>query len=106
MLAFKDTAEWSEEFDRKFLKSMWQHGWFIENNLENKGGIRTNYYLSDIVGLFFIGIMFPGFKDSERWKTFGIKELVRCMDKMVYEDGISFENSTAYHRLVLELFSY
>lgn len=104
--AFRDNPVWTDEFNRKFLKSIWQHGWYIEHNLEDKGGIRTNHYLSDIVGLLFIGIMFPQFKDAKRWKTFGVRELVRCMDEMVYSDGVSFENSTAYHRLALEFFVY
>ena len=103
---FIDNPAWTDEFNEKFLKSMWQHGWYIEQNLEDKGGIRTNHYLADIVGLLFIGIMFAQFKDANRWKEFGIKELIRCMDEMVYQDGVSFENSTAYHRLVLEFFAY
>jgi hypothetical protein len=105
--AFKDKEVlWTTEFHDKFLRSMWQHGWYIEKNLENKGGIETNHYLADIVGLLFIGVMFPQFKDAEKWKKLGIKEITRCMEEMVYEDGVSFENSTAYQRLVLELFTY
>ena len=104
--AFREHPAWTDEFNEKFLKSVWQHGWYIEHNLENKGGIRTNHYLSDIVGLLFIGIMFPQFKDAKQWKTFGVRELIRCMEEMVYPDGVSFENSTAYHRLVMELFTY
>jgi hypothetical protein len=104
--AFKETETWTEEFNSRFLKSMWQHGWYIEKNLENKGGIETNHYLSDVVGLLFIGVMFPQFKNSEKLKNFGVKEISRCMEEMVHEDGVSFENSTAYHRLVLELFTY
>lgn len=104
--AFNDSVYWTQEFNNKFLKSMWQHGWYIEHNLENKNGIKTNHYLSDIVGLLFIGIMFPQFKDAERWKNFGLKELIKCMEEMTYKDGFSFENSTAYHRLILELFTY
>ena len=104
--AFKDNSAWNDEFNQNFLKNMWQHGWYIENNLENKDGIRTNHYLANIVGLLFIGIMFPKFKDAKRWKHFGSKELIRCMEEMVYADGVNFENSTAYHRLVLEFFTY
>lgn len=104
--AFKDTPSWTKEFNDRFLKSIWQHGWYIEHNLEDKGDIRTNHYLSDIVGLLFIAIMFPQFKDAGRWKGFGVQELIRCMEEMVYPDGVSFENSTAYHRLVMELFTY
>ena len=104
--AFKDDPAWTDMFNQRFLKSLWQHGWYIEHNLENNGGIRTNHYLSDVIGLLFIGIMFPQFKDSARWKEFGFKELIRSMDEMVYPDGVSFENSIAYHRLLLELFCY
>ena len=104
--ALRDNVVWTDEFNRKFLKSMWQHGWYIEHNLEDIGDIRTNHYLANIVGLLFIGIMFPQFKDAKRWKEFGIKELIRCMEEMVYQDGVSFENSIAYHRLLLEFFSY
>lgn len=104
--AFRDHPAWTDKFNEKFLKSIWQHGWHIEHNLEDKGGVRTNHYLSDIVGLLFIGIMFPQFREAERWKNFGVKELIRSMDEMVYPDGVSFENSTAYHRLVLEFFAY
>lgn len=104
--AFRDNPAWAGEFNQKFLKSMWQHGWYIEHNLENNGGIRTNHYLADVVGLLFIGVMFPQFRDSKRWKMFGVQELIRCMDEMVYPDGVSFENSTSYQRLALEMFAY
>jgi hypothetical protein len=104
--AFCSDVAWSPVFERKFLQSVWQHGWFIEHNLEDRGGVRTNHYLSDIVGLLFLGAMFRSFPDAERWRDFATRELVRCMDEMVLPDGVSFENSTAYHRLVLELFMF
>jgi hypothetical protein len=103
--AFREDPSWSAEFNRRFLRSVWQHGWYIERNLEDKGGMRTNHYLSNVVGLLFIGVMFPAWPDAPRWREFGYRELVRCMEEMVYPDGVSFENSTAYHRLVLELFA-
>ena len=104
--AFQDHYTWNDSFNRKFVRSVWQHGWYIERHLENKKNIRTNHYLSDIVGLLFIGVMFPQLREADTWKRFGIEELVRSMDEMVYSDGVCFENSTAYHRLTLELFAY
>lgn len=103
--AFHRDPSWSAEFNQRFLRSLWQHGRYIERNLENKGGLRTNHYLSNIVGLLFLGVMVPAWPEARRWKEFALRELVRCMDEMVYPDGVSFENSTAYHRLVLELFA-
>jgi hypothetical protein len=104
--AFRDSPAWTEEFQQRFLSSLWQHGRYIEKNLEDKGGIRTNHYLADVVGLLFLGIMLPQFKGAAKWKEFGLRELSRCMEEMVYPDGVCWENSTAYHRLVLEFFAY
>jgi hypothetical protein len=103
---FKQSEAWAKEFRGKFLLSLWQHGKYIEDNLEYKGKFSTNHYLANVVGLLFFGIMFPCFKEAKEWKDFGKKELWRCMEEMVYPDGVNFENSTAYHRLVLEFFTY
>lgn len=102
---FKDSKEFTEEFLIKFLKSLLVHGRHIISNLENKG-ITTNHYLSDLVGLIYLGIAFPEFKEAQKWKDLAVQELVKEMDKQVYDDGMDFEASTCYHRLSLELFFY
>lgn len=102
---FKDSPAFTEDFLIKFLKSLLTHGRHIMANLENKG-ITNNHYLADLVGLIYLGIAFPEFKDAQRWLEFGIQELVKEMEKQVYDDGMDFEASTCYHRLALELFFY
>jgi len=102
---FKDSKVFTDEFLIKFLKSLLIHGRHIMFNLENKG-ITTNHYLSDLVGLIYLGVAFPEFKEARKWREFGIKELVNEMNKQVYDDGMDFEASTCYHRLALELFFY
>lgn len=101
---FKDSTEITDDFLLKFLKSLLAHGRHIINNLE-KSKVTTNHYLSDIVGLVYLGIMFPEFKEARKWREFGIEELGSEMEKQVYEDGVDFEASTGYHRLALELFA-
>jgi len=102
---FKDSKALTDEFLIKFLKSLLTHGRHIMANLENKG-ITSNHYLSDLVGLIYLGITFPEFKEAKRWREFGIQELIKEMEKQVYKDGMDFEASTCYHRLALELFFY
>jgi len=102
---FKDAMAFTDHFLVKFLKSLLTHGCHIMANLENKG-ITTNHYLADLVGLIYLGITFPEFKESRRWREFGIQELIKEMEKQVYSDGMDFEASTCYHRLALELFFY
>ncbi|MCX5714233.1 MAG: alginate lyase family protein, partial [Candidatus Omnitrophica bacterium] len=103
---FKHSSLVKEEFLGKFLMSMRQHGRHIMANLEYSPFVTSNHYLSDIAGLIFIGVSFPQFEESKRWKKFAVKELIKEMDKQVYEDGCDFEASTCYHRLSLELFFF
>jgi len=103
---FKHSKVVNQQFLLKFLESLYQHGCHIIKNLERSGVLTSNHYLSDIVGLVYLGVLIPEFKESKKWKNFGIEELKKEMKKQVYPDGVNFEASTCYHRLVLELFFY
>ncbi len=103
---FKESPGITNAFLMKFLKSLYQHGTFIRSNLEVYNGHTSNHYIANLVGLVYIGTLFPEFKEADEWREFGIQELVKEMDKQVYDDGCDYEASTCYHRLVLELFFY
>lgn len=91
------------EFRLKLIKSLYLHGKHIMRNLEF-GHIRGNHYLSNIVGLIYLGIFLPECKDTERWLHKGISALEEEMQFQVHPDGVDFEASISYHRLVTELF--
>ncbi len=100
---FKEYKVTESTFLKQFYASCWQHGDYIFHNLE-KGTVISNHYLADIVGLLYIGVSFPEFKESKKWLTCAIEGLEECMKKQVYEDGVDFESSISYHRLVTEMF--
>jgi hypothetical protein len=89
-----------------FLQTFDQHGAHIRRNLEFSHLSTSNHYLSDVVGLFWLGTMLPELEAARGWHKFGLRELLREMDKQVLADGADCEASTGYHRLVLELFLY
>lgn len=90
----------------QFLQMFDQHGAHIRRNLEFSYIITSNHYLSDVVGLFCLGIALPELVAANEWREFGLRETLREMDKQVLLDGADYEASTGYHRLVLELFLY
>ena len=83
-----------------------QHGAHIERNLEFSHIATSNHYLSDVVGLLWLGVMLPELEAARGWREFGRCELLREMDKQVLADGADYEASTGYHRLTLELWLY
>jgi len=101
---FRKSSSLSDHFKLTLFKSLLIHGRHVWQNLENWGEFTGNHYLSDLVGLVYLGILCPEFKESRRWREFGLRELEREMFKQVYPDGVNFEASTAYHRLTTELF--
>lgn len=92
----------SDDFKNIFCESLEEHGDFIFNNLEDIG-IKSNHYMSDIVGLVWLGVLCPQLKKSKKWLGFGIKEVEKEVKHQFYMDGINFEGSINYHRLVFEM---
>jgi hypothetical protein len=101
---FQSSPVLDDRFRLALYKSLLCHGRHIRANLEWTATFTGNHYLSDIVGLIYLGILLPELKEAQSWREFGLKELEREMFKQVYPDGGNFESSTSYHRLVTELF--
>ena len=91
---------------RTFLQLLQQHANYIQRNLEFSYIATSNHYLSDVVGLTWLGLLLSELRDAEQWFEFGRTEMLREMDKQVLADGADFEASTGYHRFVTELFLY
>jgi len=100
---FCDSTSLPSEFWQRFFKNLFVHGRYIEHHLEyaKRNG---NHLLSDVVGLLFLGIFFRSASFGRQWKTSSVDALQEEMETQVYPDGVNYEKSVGYHRLVLELF--
>lgn len=102
--AFAGSEAWADEgFRRRFLTSLFLHGVFTERNLE-VSDVNGNHYTADAAGLVFAGLFFGAGAAPARWSRLGWRILEDELPRQVFPDGVDFEASTAYHRLVTELF--
>lgn len=99
-------AKFDREFMEVFIRSIYEHGFHIINNLEWFAELRANHYLSDIVGLLFAAAYLPGTEETDAWLAFAVQELVKEVKAQFNPDGSNFEGSTSYHRLSGELVVY
>ncbi len=85
------------------LKSLWQHGVYLEHNLEytRRSG---NHLLADAVGLLMLGVFFKASEQGRRWLALGKAILEEEILLQTYSDGVNYEMSVAYHRMVTEFF--
>jgi len=104
--ALGGSAAWSEAgFREKFLVSLYLHGRFVERNLE-KSEVNGNHYAADAAGLVFAGLFFGKGRDATRWQETGWQILTDELPLQVTSDGVDYEASVPYHRLVAELFLF
>ncbi|MBS1891231.1 MAG: alginate lyase family protein [Actinobacteria bacterium] len=83
--------------------SLLLHGRFIREHPE-WAPVRSNHYLSDVVGLLVVAALFREGAEGAAWLDWARGELLAEMDHEVRADGCAHEASIPYHRLVTELF--
>ena len=103
---FSESNAWKDNSFREiFIKNLYLHAFFTERHLE-KSDINGNHYTADATGLVFAGLFFGSSRISQRWQNLGWKILKEEIALQVFEDGVDYEASVPYHRLVQELFFF
>lgn len=88
----------------RVYETLFDHGGFIEQNLENKYEVTSNHFLSNVVGLYGVAVVFADLPAGQRWLAACRAWLEQEMQVQVLDDGADYESSVPYHRLVTELF--
>ena len=88
---FRHSPQFDSNFLQFFLRLVQQHGAYIRRNLEFSYIATSNHYLSDVVGLLWLGLLLPELRDAAEWRHFGLDQMLREMDKQVLADGADFE---------------
>jgi hypothetical protein len=101
---FHASPSWTDPlFRERFLCALYLHGDFTERHLEISD-VNGNHCTADAAGLVFAGLFFGAGRDAPRWQQRGWSILSQEIGRQTSADGVDFEGSVAYHRLVLELF--
>ncbi len=93
-----DQSWWTE-----YLRVLWGHGTYLERNLEYFSNL-TNHYISNCFGMLVLGAFFPGNERAGRWLAEGRRRMIEELEHQVLPDGVHYERSICYHRLVLEMY--
>jgi hypothetical protein len=99
---FSNSKSITPFFKDNFAASLMDHGKHLYAHLEWAGEVSSNHYLSNLIGLLYLGLALH----QDTWFGFAKKELEKEILAQTFIDGFDYEGSTAYHRLVLEIFFY
>ncbi|MDP7033642.1 MAG: alginate lyase family protein, partial [Planctomycetota bacterium] len=104
--AFEQSRAWAEpRFRERFLVSLYLHGDYIRRHIES-ADINGNHYTANAAGLVVAGLFFGTGKKPLRWSELGWQMLSEELPRQILADGVDFEASVPYHRLVTELFLF
>jgi asparagine synthase (glutamine-hydrolysing) len=67
---------------------------------------RNNHGISEGMGLWTIGALFPELRASARWRERGRRVLEEQARALIYDDGAFSQHSVNYHRLMLHAFAW
>jgi hypothetical protein len=106
LLLFADDAAIPAAFWERVLANLHATGSWVERHLEWHPVYRGNHYVSNGVGLVYLGALFRGTRDGDRWLRVGARILTEEIQHQVHPDGVAFEASLGYHRLDTEFFAW
>lgn len=101
---FKSSNAWKENaFREKFLCALYLHAVFTQRYIEISD-VNGNHLTADAAALVFAGCFWQDTPEAAKWLSHGWALLEKEILLQVTIDGVDFEGSVPYHRLVLELF--
>lgn len=101
---FHDARSWRDvDFRFRFLRALYLHVEFTDRHIE-RSDVNGNHYTADAAALVIGGLFFGDGQGPKRWEQEGWRILCEEIPRQVFPDGVDFEASVPYHRLVAELF--
>jgi hypothetical protein len=93
---FEEAIKSDREFDNKFKESLFLQYKYLQKNLERD--VLGNHYFENIKALIIGSVFFDDIEVKEKFK----KELLKQLREQILDDGMHFELSPMYHKIILE----
>jgi hypothetical protein len=99
----KSMADGSQKDADVVATAIYRHGWWIYRNLSLYNSL-GNHTICECIGLIFAGAVFGHTREGAKWLARGCCLLNQEIEHQILADGGPVEQSTAYHRFVLDLY--
>ncbi len=79
------------------------HSWRIAQTVDYARSQRSNHLISEGVGLWTAGTLFPEMKEARVWKKLGAHLLREALLDQITSEGVSQQHSFNYQRMIVHL---
>ena len=106
LYAFMDSPSTTPQRIANITMYIAAHAQRIYSNTDFAIFTRGNHSISEALGLWMVGLLFPELKDAEKYLSFGCLSLEREAVQQIFPDGSYSMYSLNYHRFVLQMILY
>jgi len=104
---YKNSSSLNEELFSKLINSIDQQMHHVAVNIHfSRIAVRNNHALTETLGLYLVGLLYPFFEESSVWKKNGKKWFEEEIVYQIYEDGTFIQFSMNYHRVAVQLLTW
>ncbi len=104
---YKNSINLTESRFSTIINSIYWQCKHVYNNINfSRIAVRNNHAITETLGIYTFGLLFPFFKESKKWKKNGKKWLEKEISYQIYPDGTFLQFSMNYHRVVVQLLTY
>jgi hypothetical protein len=96
----------AEVFDQVQYAIYWHMDHVYKNIDFSRIAVRNNHAITETLGLYLVGLLFPLFPDAAKWKADGKRWFEKEIAYQVYADGTYLQFSMNYHRVVIQLLTW
>jgi len=100
---FAESPAVNDDVVLRMLKFLYLHASHLETFLSTYFSPNT-HLTGEALGLFYLGLLLPEFRDARRWRDLGLEILVSQLPRHVKPDGVYFEQSSYYHRYTADFY--
>ena len=100
---FRDSPSLTDDVRLRMVKFLYLNASHLETYLSTYFSPNT-HLTGEALGLFYIGLLLPEFRDAARWRSLGLEILESQLSRHVQPDGVYFEQSSYYHRYTADFY--
>lgn len=107
LYAFLDHKESTNQRITTLVKFIYYHISHVDKHFEFAlKSVKNNHAISEAAGMYTVGLLFPFFKESKKWRKKGKYYLEKEGLRQIYKDGSYLQHSMNYQRLVVQNYTW
>lgn len=104
---YRDSERLTEDVWNAMIRSIYGQMKHVRSNINfSRIAVRNNHAITETLGLYLVGLLFPWFSEAKEWHIKGKRWFETEIKYQIAQDGTFLQCSMNYHRVVVQLLTW